>query len=917
MKRKYHKDKKSSALQKKLLNPTLDSFFRINTNNKYNSTSTKRSPSPLTRSLRNSAKKLCIIRNPSKSHLKEDSQQILKKYHEKAQKTILCDKKIIDNLYDKLQTSFDKLNRFFTNNKKYQNKALDKKELLIKFLLQLKYIDISYISPIFLEESFNEELLSQNLKDLIGYEDSKKIYTSYFPHNINECQIFWPNITEIITKYLSDFHEGKGLFIYAEDDYLSYLNKIKLLCNLNNYETTVLDESNQMKCMILDKLSEAMKTKRLPSISDSLGNQILMLEEMVNSFSHKWEIFSKNIDINKEDKTNKNNENIDNFNTVSNNISNLNNSSDLSGFRNNISSLSITSSISDISSNEKIKFTSRDMNIIYEEKEHKSKNSSSSEIISDLKSEEKNNIDDINKIDFSTNETIFHNFKEKINNKKNSISIDDIKKKEANNKFLLSNKYNTNIKTKSTNKSKDKIKNNARNRSSEYIKRKNKKNENDINNTDIKGYFRENTKEHKLFTQLQNNLFLYCTKAKTAIIIADSFLEKEIDKRYFNNILIKIAQTKCPIIILSNNLEYVYNSQQKKIKNLKINCILSSKNKRDDNIIYLYYFVIYINAKLLSLKFNKNIETYEKLFDYINNINIGSINLELCLSNLKHIYNLSEYFCFKGKFQIDIIDLRLSEIFLELEKDINDNIINSNDFNDIIEYLYNKVFPDRDEFLYYNKDDDKNIEELFSEYEMKSFINYTEGIKENLVDKIYKKKLNLNVSYDYYFNTQDPMINMEGLLLDKYFNNNNLKLLINNTTNFNNKLIFNNCNSFDETINNKIINKIQKEDRLFLSNSIKIFIPLSSLYNYVYPICRIWIIKKNKFNNSLQEFSNLFRYKHSEEQSIFIDVHALKRLIHKIENNFFLYENNIDYASNYILQKFINQKKINANFYVN
>ena len=74
------------------------------------------------------------------------------------------------------------------------------------------------------------------------------------PHNIRDCQIFWPNITEIITKYLNNFKEGKGLFIYVEDDYLSYLKKIKLLCNLYNYETSVIDESNQMKCMILEDL---------------------------------------------------------------------------------------------------------------------------------------------------------------------------------------------------------------------------------------------------------------------------------------------------------------------------------------------------------------------------------------------------------------------------------------------------------------------------------------------------------------------------------------------------------------------------------------------------------------------------------------------------------------------------------------
>ena len=65
----------------------------------------------------------------------------------------------------------------------------------------------------------------------------------------------------------------------------------------------------------------------------------------------------------------------------------------------------------------------------------------------------------------------------------------------------------------------------------------------------------------------------------------------------------------------------------------------------------------------------------------------------------------------------------------------------------------------------------------------------------------------------------------------------------------------------------------------------------------------------------MTSFSNFFKYKNSEEQSIFIDIHVIKKIFHKIENNFFLNEKNVDYASNYILKQFINQKKINATFY--
>jgi hypothetical protein len=352
--------------------------------------------------------------------------------------------------------------------------------------------------------------------------------------------------------------------------------------------------------MILDKLSEAMQTKRLPSISENLGAQILMLEEMVNSFSYKWEIFSKNLDQNKNNNNNNNNNNIIHSYIIDHRN---NKSSDISSFSNNISSISLHSSSSEISSNDKIQMTTKDLDIIYEELDIKNKtnlNRTDNNITND---------DMINKLDSSTNETIMINYKGKLNNK-----IKDIKSIEQN-KLLLSKKDRNKTNEKSKDRTSKNNTNRSNNKSSENKKRKNKKNENDMNNTDIKGYFRENTKEHKIFTQLQNNIFLYCTKAKTAIIIADSFSDKDIDKKYFNNILLKVSQTRIPIIVLTNNLDYLYSSEPKKTKNLNINCILSTDNKRDINVIHLYIYIIYLNIKLCSLKFGKSINTYEQLME--------------------------------------------------------------------------------------------------------------------------------------------------------------------------------------------------------------------------------------------------------------------------------------------------------------
>ena len=358
MKRRFQKKKDKIIISKRATNTKLDDFFKSSQNNLFNS-----SEKLDTSSLKDKTKNLYIIRNPSKGHLIEETQEELKKYHNLARKTILCDDSIIDSIFTKLNSSFEKIDRFILNNKKNDFKNMkiniNKKELITKFMLQLKYTDIIYLSPSLLSDKFNEGKISQNIRNFAGFNSLKGVTMNFSPNNKIECSIIWPNITDIISNYLSNFHEGKGLYIYVKHDYLSYLNKIKLLCNLYNYETCVIDETNQAKGIILDKLSEAMKTKRLPSISELLGNQMLLLEEMVNSFSYKWKIFIKNDDNNNNINNKPNNENSYN----SNNINNI---------TNNISSISYNSSSE--SKNEPIILSTREIDKVFDELNYKNKN---------------------------------------------------------------------------------------------------------------------------------------------------------------------------------------------------------------------------------------------------------------------------------------------------------------------------------------------------------------------------------------------------------------------------------------------------------------------------------------------------------------------------------------------------------------
>ena len=58
---------------------------------------------------------------------------------------------------------------------------MDTKELIIKFLLQLKYIDTIYLSKTLLSEKFNEINVAQNIKNFAGFNNSKGIVMKFSP----------------------------------------------------------------------------------------------------------------------------------------------------------------------------------------------------------------------------------------------------------------------------------------------------------------------------------------------------------------------------------------------------------------------------------------------------------------------------------------------------------------------------------------------------------------------------------------------------------------------------------------------------------------------------------------------------------------------------------------------------------------
>ena len=663
-------------------------------------------------------KQKTIIRNPSKIFNPEDIKKELESYNSAAKKILLCGDEIFEIIYNKLSIDFTQIDKYLHSKNLYYNIKIKKIDILKKFFLQLKYIDIIYIPGSLLNSKYNGKNICNNLNNFLGF-NLKKINNNYNPNNINECILFWMDITKIISEYLNNFEtcNAKLLYIYINNDYMSFINKTKKICELFNYDCFIIDEFEQTKFSKVDKLSEAMKNKRLPNISEDIIKHLLLLEHISIKYNYKYYIL-KNI-------------NIDGY--------------------------------------------------------HKNKN-----ILA--------NISNIN----TNNKKWMAKSVDKINGKKNSD-----------------------------------------------------KNE---------------------FEIIKNNIYYHFTLSRTIIIINDSFSNNNNDAKYFNKILSKILITKIPIIILTNNLSPINKIGPKKLKNFYVNCIFNNNITKKDILIYYYIIILYINIRLCFLKFTFEISDYNSLINYINRINN---NVLLSSDIIKKIIKLSEYFCYYGKFEIDIIDFKINQIFNIIEKEINNDNLNPNNYIDIVNFIYNNIFTD-------NFKEENNIEELANIMDIHSFFDCEDKIKKNLSEKIYENKLKYTDTNKYYKNNFDLYINNENLCLEKYFNFKDY--FNNNYTQYNNKDIM----ALND-VNNTIINALNLQKKLLLSFNKKMFISNNLLPYYN---ASIKLINGNTNNN------------HTEEINTYINSCSFKKVFKKINNKYILNNIYLNYYNSFIIKKKLKKKKI-------
>ena len=92
-------------------------------------------------------------------------------------------------------------------------------------------------------------------------------------------------------------------------------------------------------------------------------------------------------------------------------------------------------------------------------------------------------------------------------------------------------------------------------------------------------------------------------------------------------------------------------------------------------------------------------------------------------------------YAIKVNFRLILLILNYMKYFLNLKKKNNNNL---EDFHEILNIIYDIVFPNlKQDSPTINK---KKLEQVYEELELSSYLDYSQGIKENIIEDIYEKK---------------------------------------------------------------------------------------------------------------------------------------------------------------------------------
>ena len=174
-------------------------------------------------------------------------------------------------------------------------------ELFIEKYLLNTYNKLIYISKNYLIDNNNDEI-NYNEVELLSYNEKENIYLEYSPINIQESNLFYPELSSTIVKFIKNFSKKKlnkmpncALLLYRpSNDFSSYINKIRLICDQMGYNLLV-KENEINKLMSFEKLKLINQNYIIGSLKDKNKKYLEIIEAVANT--DKWKKFVEENDI--------------------------------------------------------------------------------------------------------------------------------------------------------------------------------------------------------------------------------------------------------------------------------------------------------------------------------------------------------------------------------------------------------------------------------------------------------------------------------------------------------------------------------------------------------------------------------------------------------------------------------------------
>lgn len=174
-------------------------------------------------------------------------------------------------------------------------------ELFIEKYLLNTYNKLIYISKNYLIDNNNDEN-NYNEVELLSYNEKENIYLEYSPINIQESNLFYPELSSTIVKFIKNFSKKKlnkmpncALLLYRpSNDFSSYINKIRLICDQMGYNLLV-KENEINKLMSFEKLKLINQNYIIGSLKDKNKKYLEIIEAVANT--DKWKKFVEENDI--------------------------------------------------------------------------------------------------------------------------------------------------------------------------------------------------------------------------------------------------------------------------------------------------------------------------------------------------------------------------------------------------------------------------------------------------------------------------------------------------------------------------------------------------------------------------------------------------------------------------------------------